>query len=150
MLFVYDKSTVQGKVKWKIKNPDILSGKKKITYISPGGYTFRTNNNELIGFDFCDSSSILNLKEGIITSELFSIEHEYITEQLEQDGYNHLIKEDGDYRLDLFKDFKEFTEVYCFVDVDEEEVDEDLECVYFELYDPISEEVLMLVGECDV
>ena len=150
MLFVYDKSTIQGKVKWKIKNPDILSGKKKITYISPGGYTFRTNNNELIGFDFGDSSSNLDLKEGTITSELFSIEHEYITEQLEQDGYNHLIKEDGDYRLDLFKDFKEFTEVYCFVDVDEEEIDEDLECVYFELYDPISEEVLMLVGECDV
>lgn len=141
MLFIYDKSTVQGVVKWRIKDKDILSGKKKITYISPGGYTFETKAGNLISFDFSDSGTNIDLEKGIIESELYSLDYEFINFSLKENKLSELIKEE--HRLELFKDFKEFNEVNCFTDVDEV----DLECIYFELYDPISEEILMLKGE---
>ena len=145
MLFIYDKSSVQATVVWKIKDEDILSKKKEITYISPGGYSFITNNEEEISFDFCDSGSNINLKKGTIMSELFSLDHEYINECLEDNNFNHLTKEE--HRLELFKDFKEFTEIYCFTDVDLEECEVDLECIHFELYDPKTDENLVLIGD---
>ena len=36
-MFISDDSTIQAFTKWKITNEDILSGKKKLTYFSPGG-----------------------------------------------------------------------------------------------------------------
>ena len=58
MLFIYDRTTLQGKVKWKITDDNILSGKDKITYISPGGYSFRDKLGRVICFDFSDSGLI--------------------------------------------------------------------------------------------
>lgn len=147
MLFVYDKNTVQGKVKWKIKDNNILSGKEEITYVSPGGYSFRDKSGRLICFDFSDTGSNVNIDEGLIVSELYSLDYNFINDTLKDDGLEELIKKE--HRLELFKDFKDLEEAYCFLDVDQQEREVDLECVYFELYDPISEEVLMLVGECD-
>ena len=148
MLFIYDRTTLQGKVKWKIKDDNILSGKDKITYISPGGYSFRDKLGRVICFDFSDSGSNLCLDEGLIVSELYSLDYDFTNDTLKDDGYEELMKEE--HRLDLFKNFERFEEIHCFTDVNQEEREVELECVYFELYDPLSEEVLMLVGECDV
>lgn len=145
MLFIYDKSSLQATVVWKIKDKDILSGNKEITYISPGGYSFITNNNDKISFDFSDSGSTVNLKKGTILSELFSLDYDFINDTLKEHGLDHLIKDE--HRLELFKDFKEFTEIHCFTDVDGEECEVELECIHFELYDPISEDNLVLLGE---
>lgn len=145
MIFIYDKFALQATVVWQIKDNDILSQNKKITYVSPGGFTFKTNNGEEISFDFSDSGSIINLDKGTIFSELFSLDYEFINDYLDSNNLNHLIKEE--HRLELFKDFKEFTEIYCFTDVDEEECEVELECIHFEVYDPISKNNLMLIGE---
>lgn len=145
MLFIYDKSSLQATVVWQIKDKDILSQKKKITYISPGGYSFITNNGDEISFDFSDSGSTLNLEKGTILSELFSLDYDFINSTLKEHNLNHLIKEE--HRLELFEDFKEFTEIYCFTDVDGEECEVELECIHFELYDPISDDNLVLLGE---
>lgn len=145
MLFIYDKSAVQATIKWQIKDKDILSKKKEITYISPGGYTFVTNNGDEISFDFSDSGSSINLKKGTIISEVFSLDYDFINDTLKDNNLNHLIKDE--HRLELFENFKEFTEIYCFTDVDGEECEIDLECIHFELYDPISEENLVLIGK---
>lgn len=144
MLFIYDKSSVQGIVKWKIKDENILSGKNKITYISPGAYSFITKDDKKITFDFADSGSDLDLEKGIIISELYSLDHDFINDMLVEEGYDKLRKEE--HRLELFKDFKEFDDVYCFTDVDGVEYEIELECIYFELFDPISEETLILIG----
>lgn len=147
MLLVADKSSVQGKVVWKIKNKDILEGKRKITYISPGGYSFWDKKDRLLHFDWQDSeSSIIN---DTIVSELYSLDYCHINDMLKEEELDELIKEE--HRLEFFKDFKRFEEVFCFTDIDEEEVDinNDLECIYFELFDPISNQVLMLIGECE-
>lgn len=147
MIFIWDKSTVQARVKWKIKDDNILSGKNKITYISPGSFSFRTNDDKEIYFDFCDSGSDLYLDKAMIESQLYSLDYEYINDYLEEQGYYDLIKEE--HRLELFKDFKEMIEAYCFIDVDEVEQEIDIECIYFELFDPKTEEILMLIGEYD-
>lgn len=147
MLFISDRSALQGRVKWKIKDENILSGREKITYVSPGGYSFTDKLGRLICFDFCDSGSDVYLEEGLIVSDLYSLDYDFINDTLKDDGFEELMKEE--HRLDLFKNFNRLAEVHCFLDVDEKEREVELECVYFELYDPISEEVLMLVGECD-
>lgn len=147
MLFIYDKSSVQARVKWKIKDENILSGKNKITYISPGGFIFKTKDDKEICFDFNDSGSDLDLKKGIITSELFSLDYEYINDNLKEKGYENLIKEK--HGLELFKDFEEVVDAYCFIDVDMCEQEVEMECIYFELFDPKSEEIIMLIGEYD-
>lgn len=145
MLLIYDKSALQATVVWQIKDNDILSGKKEITYISPGGYTFKTNSGDEISFDFADSGSVVNLDKGNIFSELFSFDYDFVNYSLKEHGLNHLIKDE--HRLELFEDFKEFTEIYCFTDVDGEECEVELECIHFELYDPISDDNLILLGE---
>lgn len=145
MLLIYDKSALQATVVWQIKDNDILSGKKQITYISPGGYTFKTNSGDEISFDFADSGSVVNLDKGNIFSELFSFDSDFVNDSLKSHNLNHLIKDE--HRLELFKDFKEFTEIYCFTDVDGEECEIELECTHFELYDPISDDNLILLGE---
>lgn len=147
MIFIWDKSTVQARIKWKIKDENILSGKNKITYISPGSFGFKTNDDKEIYFDFCDSGSNVDLQQGIIESELFSLDYEYINDYLQEQEYNDLIKEE--HRLEMFKDFKEMIEVYCFTDIDGVEQEIDMECIYFELFDPKTEEILMLIGEYD-
>ena len=145
MLFIYDKYALQATVVWQIKDNDILSGKKQITYISPGGYSFKTNSGEELSFDFADSGSVVNLDKGTIFSELFSFDYEYVNDSLKSNNLEHLVKEE--HRLEFFKDFKEFTEIFCFTDVDGEECYVDLECIHFELYDPASGNSLMLIGE---
>ena len=150
MIGITDKSSIQGKAKWKIKNKDILDGKRKITYISPGAYSFKDKHGRIIDFDWQDSGSNVDLEEGLIISEMYSLDYGFINDCLRIEGYNYLIKEE--HRLDLFKEFDKFEEIFLFTDVDEEDVDlrEDLDCVYFELFDPISNKVLMLIGECEV
>lgn len=147
MIFIWDKSTVQARIKWKIKDENILSGKNKITYISPGSFGFKTSDDKEIYFDFCDSGSDLYLDKAMIESQLYSLDYEYINDYLEEQGYYDLIKEE--HRLEMFKDFKEMIEVYCFTDIDGVEQEVDMECIYFELFDPKTEEILMLIGEYD-
>lgn len=150
MIGIEDKNSIQGKVKWKIKNKDILNGEKEITYVSPGGYSFKDKQERIINFDWQDSGSDVDLEEGLIISELYSLDYDFINNSLNSAGYNELTKEE--HRLELFKEFDKFEEIFLLTDVDEEEVDlrEDLDCVYFELYDPISNKVLMLIGECEI
>lgn len=149
MLFIYDKSSIQCYVKWKIINKDVLEGKKKITYFSPGGYCFEDKQGREICFDWQDSCGDQYLDKGIVETTQYSFDYDYINSSLEDDGYNDLIK--PEHRLEFFKDFKKFIETHVTLDIDEEEQDEEgnVECIYFELYDPISDERLMLLGEYD-
>lgn len=145
-MFISDKSTIQCITKWRIINKDILEGKKKITYFSPGGYTFVDKNGRKIGFDWEDNCSNYDEKDNsIIVSEQYTIDCECITSCLQHQGYNDLIA--NDYRLDFFKDFLEFNEVHAALDIDIEEFDQtnNLECVHFELYDPISDKNIILI-----
>lgn len=149
MFFISDKSTIQCYIKWKIINKDVLEGKKKITYFSPGGYCFKDNHGRELCFDWQDSCGDLDLEKGILETTQYSLDYDYITSSLEDDGHHELIQDE--YRLEFFKDFKEFVETHVTLDIDEEEQDEtdNVECIYFELYDPISDERLMLIGEYD-
>lgn len=148
-MFISDRSSIQCFIKWKIINQDILEKKKEITYFSPGGYIFKDNQGREICFDWQDSCGDLNLEEGLVETEQYSLDHDFINSSLEQNKFIELIK--LEHRLELFKDFKELTETHVTLDIDEEEFDQDgnVECIYFELYDPISEERLMLIGEYD-
>lgn len=149
MLFISDKSTVQCNAEWKIINKDVLDKKKKITYFSPGGYTFIDRSGKNICFDFCDSCGDWNDEGTAIETTQYSIDVDFITDSLKEDGYDDLVKED--YRLDFFKDFVAFDELHCTLDIDEEEFDQhgNVECIYFELFDPISEETLILINKKD-
>lgn len=148
MLFVADRSTIQAITKWKITNEDILNGKKKLTYFSPGGYSIKDTQGRIICFDWCNSCGDYDEEDNsIIEATQYSFDYDHINSSLEQDGYNELVKEE--HRLELFKDFKEMEEVFCTIDIDKEEVpyEDNIECIYFELYDPISKESKMLIGE---
>lgn len=150
MLFIYDKSAVQARTKWRITDKDIIKKKKELTYFSPGGYSFKDSQGRVICFDWSDSCANYNKDDNtILEVEQYSLDHDFITSSLEDDGHNDLIKEE--YRLDLFKDFKELVETHCTIDIDGEEVSYEghIECIYFELYDPISDVSVMLIGEKD-
>jgi len=146
MLNISDRSSIQCFTKWKIINPDILNGKKKITYFSPGGYAFKDNQDREFYFDWQDSCGDLNLEEGLVESEQYSFNYDFVNSSLK---YKDLIK--PNHRLEFFKDFKEFTETHVTLDIDKEEFDQDnnVECIYFEVYDPILDERIMLIGEYD-
>lgn len=148
MLFISDKSTVQAYTKWRITNKEVAKKKKMLTYFSPGGYTFEDSKGRKICFDWCDSCADYNeYDHTILEAEQYSLDYDFISSSLKDDGYDDLIKEE--YRLELFKDFKKLTETHCTIDIDEEEVNYEgnIECIYFELYDPISEKSIMLIGE---
>lgn len=150
MLFIADKNSIQAHTKWKITNKDILNGKKKLTYFSPGGYSIKDTQDRIICFDWCDSlGNYEEENQSIIESAQYSFDYDHINASLEEDGYNELIKKE--HRLELFKDFKEMEEIFCVIDIDNEEVpfEGNIECIYFELYDPISNERVMLIGEYD-
>lgn len=149
MLFVSDRSSIQCFAKWKIINPDVLSGKKKITYFSPGAYGFKDNQGREIYFDWQDSCGDLNLEKGLVETEQYSFDYDFINSSLKDSGHEELIN--PEHRLEFFKDFKEFIETHVTLDIDEEECDQtnNVECVYFEVYDPICMERVMLIGEYD-
>ena len=147
MLFVYDKNSLQGKVIWKIKDEDILNKKKAITYFSPGSFSFVDQNNNVIYFDWSDSNTEIT-EDGKIISELYSFDYDYITESLKENKYKDKINDE--YRLNLFDSFKKLDEINYVADIDEKGKEIDIECIYFELFDPKSGKVLMLIGECEV
>lgn len=149
MLFISDRSSIQCFAKWKIINQDVLEGKKKITYFSPGGYCFKDNQDREICFDWQDSCGDLNLEKGLVETEQYSFDYDFINSSLSDSRYEDLIK--PEYRLEFFKDFKEFIETHVTLDIDGEEHDEtgNIECVYFEIYDPICMKRTMLIGEYD-
>lgn len=143
MLFIADKSAIQAEVKWEIINKDILDGNKKITYISPGGFSFCDDKGRVICFDWQDSGSRIEGK--YIISDLLSFDYNYINDSLKYNGSEDLIKDE--HRLEFFNNFKQFIEIYCLIDIDGEESNHEnnLECVSFELYDPISNTELKLI-----
>lgn len=146
-MVISDDSTIQAFTKWKITNEDILSGKKKLTYFSPGGYSIKDKQGRVIYFDWNDFFGDYSDDKSIIESEQYSFDYNHVNESLKEEGHNELIKKE--HRLELFKDFKEIHETYCTIDIDEEEVNYEgnIECIYFELYDPISKKSIMLIGE---
>lgn len=148
MLFIADRSTVQANTIWKITNRDIIEGNSKLTYFSPGGYSIKDNQDRLICFDWCDSCADYNEDDkSLLEATQYSLDYDHINDSLIEESHNDLVKDE--HRLELFKDFKEIIETYCTIDIDGKEVpyEDNIECIYFELYDPISEEKLILLDK---
>lgn len=136
---------IQAKTIWKITNEDIIKGNSKLTYFSPGEYSFKDNQERLICFDFINSC--IDYKDNnLLEVNQYSLDYDYINSSLKSDGYNDLIKKE--HRLELFKDFEKMIETYCTIDIDSEEVpyENNIECIYFEVYDPISEKKIILIN----
>lgn len=150
MLFISDPSTIEARSKWRIINKDILDKKKELTYFSPGGYCFKDKYDRQICFDWCDSRGDYDENDkSIIEATQYSFDYDFITSSLEDDKNFELIQEE--YRLELFKDFVEFIELHCTIDIDKEEVPQEgnIECIYFELFEPASGESLVLLNKED-
>ena len=143
-----DRSSIQGYTKWRILNKDIAKKHKKLTYFSPCGYSFETNDGKEIYFDWYDCRAYYNENDNtIIESTQFSLDYDFISNALEQKNLKDLVK--NEYRLELFKDFKKFKELNCTIDIDEVEssYEGNIECVYFEVHDPISNETIVLLDK---
>lgn len=146
MLFIADRSAVQANSVWKIINPEIT--KENLTYFSPGGYSFEDKQKRVICFDWCDSCSDFDEEDNrLLDVTQYSLDYDHINSCLESDGYDELIKKE--HRLELFKDFEKMIETYCTIDIDGEEVpyENNIECIYFEVYDPILEKKIVLIGD---
>lgn len=146
MLFIADRSTVQANSVWRIKNPKIT--KDNLTYFSPGGYSFEDKDKRVIYFDWCDSRADFNEEDNrLLDVTQYSFDYDHINSSLESDGYNDLIKEE--HRLELFKDFVKMVEAYCTIDINGKDVpyEDHIECIYFEVYDPISEKEIVLLDK---